>query len=61
MSFVRDALSWVDSGAVQYPALHKKIVELTMPSLVVKKLFPEFPLQARQLHSLSSLVVDQQR
>jgi hypothetical protein len=46
MSFVRDALSWVDSGAVQYPALHKKIVELTMPSLVVKKLFPEFPLVA---------------
>jgi hypothetical protein len=46
MAFVRDALSWVDTGAVQYPALHKKIVELTMPALVVKKLFPEFPLVA---------------
>ena len=46
MSFVRDALSWSDTGAVQYPALHKKIVELCMPSLVVKKLFPEFPLIA---------------
>jgi hypothetical protein len=46
MSLVRDALSWVDTGAVQYPALHKKIVELTMPALVVKKLFPEFPLVA---------------
>jgi hypothetical protein len=46
MSFVRDALSWIDTGAVQYPALHKKIIELTMPALVVKKLFPEFPLVA---------------
>jgi len=46
MAFVRDALSWVDTGAVQYPALHKKIIELTMPALVVKKLFPEFPLVA---------------
>ena len=46
MSFVRDALSWVDTGAVQYPALHKKIIELTMPALVIKKLFPEFPLVA---------------
>jgi hypothetical protein len=46
MAFVRDALSWVDTGAVQYPALHKKIIELTMPALLVKKLFPEFPLVA---------------
>jgi hypothetical protein len=46
MSFVRDALSWIDTGAVQYPSLHKKIIELTMPALVVKKLFPEFPLVA---------------
>jgi len=46
MAFVRDALTWVDTGAVQYPALHKKIIELTMPALVVKKLFPEFPLVA---------------
>jgi hypothetical protein len=46
MSLVRDALSWIDTGAVQYPALHKKIVEITTPALVVKKLFPEFPLVA---------------
>jgi hypothetical protein len=46
MAFVRDALSWVETGAVQYPALHKKIIELTMPALVVKRLFPEFPLVA---------------
>jgi hypothetical protein len=46
MSLFRDALSWVDTGAVAYPALHKKILELTMPNLVVKKLFPEFPLVA---------------
>jgi hypothetical protein len=46
MSLFRDALTWVDSGAVAYPALHKKIIELTMPALVIKKLFPEFPLVA---------------
>jgi hypothetical protein len=46
MSLFRDALTWVDTGAVAYPALHKKIIELTMPALVVKKLFPEFPLVA---------------
>jgi len=44
MVFVESALTWVDSGAVAYPALHQKIIELTMPALVVKKLFPEFPL-----------------
>jgi hypothetical protein len=46
MAFVRDALTWVDTGAVAYPALHAHIIELTMPGLVVKKLFPEFPLVA---------------
>jgi hypothetical protein len=46
MSLVRDALTWVDTGAVAYPALHKKIIELTMPALVVKSMFPEFPLVA---------------
>ena len=44
MAFVESALTWVDTGAVAYPALHQKIIELTMPALVVKKLFPEFPL-----------------
>lgn len=46
MSFVRDALTWVDSAAVAYPTLHQHIIELTMPALVVKRLFPEFPLVA---------------
>lgn len=46
MSFFRDALSWIDTAAVEYPALHKHILELTMPALVVKQLFPEFPLVA---------------
>lgn len=46
MSMVRDAFTWVDTGAIAYPALHKKIIELTMPALCVKKLFPEFPLVA---------------
>lgn len=46
MSFVRDALTWVDTGAIAYPALHQHIVELTMPALVVKRLLPEFPLVA---------------
>ena len=46
MSLFRDALTWVDTGAVAYPALHKKIIELTMPALIIKKLLPEFPLVA---------------
>jgi len=46
MSLSRDAFTWVDTGAIAYPALHKKIIELTMPALVVKRLFPEFPLVA---------------
>jgi hypothetical protein len=46
MSFFRDALSWTDTGTVQYPSLHKKIIELTMPALVVKRLLPEFPIVA---------------
>jgi hypothetical protein len=46
MSMQRDAFTWVDTGAVAYPSLHKKIIELTMPSLLVKGLFPEFPLVA---------------
>jgi hypothetical protein len=46
MAMVRDAFTWVDTGAIAYPALHKKIVELTMPALVVKRLLPEFPLVA---------------
>jgi hypothetical protein len=43
---VRDAFTWVDTGAIGYPALHQKIIELTMPALVVKRLLPEFPLVA---------------
>jgi hypothetical protein len=46
MSFQRDALTWIDTGAVAYPALHQHIIELTMPALVVKRLLPEFPLVA---------------
>jgi hypothetical protein len=46
MTMVRDAFTWVDSGAVAYPALHQHIIELTMPALLVKQLFPEFPLVA---------------
>lgn len=46
MSFSRDALTWIDTGAVAYPALHRRIIELTMPALVVKRLLPEFPLVA---------------
>src|SRR5271157_428911 len=44
MSFTQDAITWYDSGAVEYPALHKHIIELTMPALIVKRLLPEFPL-----------------
>jgi len=46
MAMSREAFTWVDTGAIAYPALHRKIIELTMPALVVKRLFPEFPLVA---------------
>jgi len=46
MSMTPDAFTWVDTGAVAYPALHKKIIELTMPALMIKQLLPEFPLVA---------------
>jgi hypothetical protein len=46
LAFYRDALTWVDTGAIGYPALHQKLVELTMPALVVKQLLPEVPLVA---------------
>jgi hypothetical protein len=46
MSFYRDALTWVDTAGIGYPALHQKLVELTMPALVVKQLLPEVPLVA---------------
>ena len=46
MAMVSDAFTWVDTGAIAYPALHKHIIELTMPALVVKRLLPEFPLVA---------------
>jgi hypothetical protein len=44
MSFNESALTWVDSGAIAYPQLSKKIIDLTMPALVVKHLFQDFPL-----------------
>ena len=44
MAMFRDALTWVDTAAIGYPALHQKLVELTMPALVVKQLLPEVPL-----------------
>ena len=46
MAMTENAFTWYDTGAIAYPALHQKIIELTMPALVVKKLFPEFPLVA---------------
>jgi hypothetical protein len=46
MSLFRDALTWQDSAAIGYPALHQKLVELTMPALCVKQLLPEVPLVA---------------
>jgi hypothetical protein len=46
MAFNESALSWIDTGYVQYPTLHQHIIELTMPALVVKRLLPEFPIVA---------------
>jgi hypothetical protein len=53
MSLFRDSLTWVDTAAVGYPALHQKIVELTMPMLVVKQLLPEVPLVAGKSFSVT--------
>ena len=36
MSFNEDALTWVDTGAIQYPELHQQLLELTMPNLDCK-------------------------
>ena len=36
--FNEDALTWVDTGAIQYPELHQQLLELTMPNLIVKRL-----------------------
>jgi hypothetical protein len=46
LAFYRDALTWVDTAGIGYPALHQKLVELTMPALVIKQLLPEVPLVA---------------
>jgi hypothetical protein len=46
MAMVRDVFTWIDTAGIAYPAIHQKILELTMPSLLVKQLFPEFPLAA---------------
>jgi len=46
MSFNEDALTWVDSGAIQYPELHQQMLELTMPNLIVKRLFTDDVLKS---------------
>jgi len=44
MALVRDAFTWVDTGAIAYPALYNRIIQLTMPALKLKQLLPEFPI-----------------
>jgi hypothetical protein len=46
MSFNEDALTFVDSGAIQYPELHQVIVEMTMPNLILKRLFTDDVLKS---------------
>ena len=41
MSFNEDALTFVDSAAIQYPELHQVILEMTMPNLITKRLFTD--------------------
>lgn len=46
MSFNEDALTFVDSAAIQYPELHQIIIEMTMPNLIVKRLFTDDVLKS---------------
>jgi len=46
MSFNEDALTFVDSAAIQYPELHQIILEMTMPNLIVKRLFTDDVLKS---------------
>ena len=59
MSFVRDALSWDSTGAIAYPSLHKKIVELCNAELwLSRSCFQSFRwLRVKQLLSLSKMAV----
>jgi hypothetical protein len=41
MSFVEDALTFVDSAAIQYPELNQVIIEMTMPNLFLKRLLTD--------------------
>jgi hypothetical protein len=41
MSFVEDALAFVDTGGAQYPELSQVIIEMTMPNLILKRLFTD--------------------
>ncbi len=41
MSFVEDALSFVDSAGIQYPELNQVIIEMTMPNLILKRLLTD--------------------
>ncbi len=41
MSFNEDALTFVDSAAIQYPELNQVIIEMTMPNLITKRLFTD--------------------
>jgi hypothetical protein len=41
MSLNEDALAFVDTGAVQYPELNQVIIEMTMPNLILKRLFTD--------------------
>lgn len=45
MSFNTDALTLYDTGALQYPKLHERILEITMPVLDVRRLFIDAPIK----------------
>ena len=42
MAMARDQFAWVDVGAIGYPYLHKRVIELTTPALRLKQLLPDY-------------------
>ncbi len=52
MSFNEDALTFVDSAAIQYPELNQVIIEMTMPNLISKRLLTDDVLKRGQNKNL---------
>jgi hypothetical protein len=44
MAFTEDAITFVDTGGVEYPQLYQQVIELTEPALKLKPLLIEDPI-----------------